>query len=75
VRDGALVVRTTSPPVDDAANDALRALLARTLRLPPSAISIVSGARTRRKRVAIDGLSAEALTARIAAALEDSRRR
>ncbi len=72
VRDGALVVRTASPPVDNAANDALRTLLARTLRVPPSAISIVSGARARRKRLTIDGLSAEVVSARIAAALEDS---
>ncbi|MCA9847521.1 MAG: DUF167 domain-containing protein, partial [Dehalococcoidia bacterium] len=42
-RDGAVLVRVTAPPVDGAANEALVKLLAKTLRVPKSAVAIVSG--------------------------------
>jgi uncharacterized protein len=60
-RDGALVVRLAAPPVDGAANDALIELFATTLRVPRRAITIVSGARGRRKRIAIAGVTADAV--------------
>ena len=43
------------PPVEGAANDALIEFLAAALRLPRRDIRIVSGERSRRKRVAIAG--------------------
>jgi len=52
---GALKVRLTAPPVDDRANDALRRLLAGRLNAPVSAVRIVSGGRSRTKRVEISG--------------------
>ena len=39
-------------PVDDRANDALRKLLARTLKVSVSAVKILSGEKSRTKRVA-----------------------
>ena len=59
VREGALLVRLAAAPVDGAANDELIALLARTLRIPKRAITIVSGARSRSKRIRIAGLDRE----------------
>jgi uncharacterized protein (TIGR00251 family) len=56
-RDGALVVRVNAPPIDGAANDALIAFLADTLRVPRRAIQIVSGERGRQKRLAITGVT------------------
>jgi len=53
---GALKVRLTAPPVDDRANEALRELLAEALNVPVSAVKIVSGAKSRMKRVAIAGV-------------------
>ena len=47
----ALKMRLTAPPVDDRANDALRRLLAERLNVPVSAVRIVSGEKSRRKRV------------------------
>ena len=64
-RDGAIVVRLAAPPVEGAANDALVTFLAETLDLPRRNISIVSGERSRNKRVAISGAN----PARIAALL------
>jgi uncharacterized protein len=65
VRDDALVVRLAAPPVEGAANDALLDLLATLLRLPRRAIRIVSGERGRHKRVAIEGVTAEMVLARL----------
>ena len=56
LRDGALLVRLAAAPVDGAANDELIALLAQTLRIPRRAITIVSGERSRTKRVRIAGI-------------------
>ena len=56
-RDGALLVRLAAPPVEGAANDALIEFLAAALRLPRRDIRIVSGEHSRRKRVAISGMT------------------
>jgi uncharacterized protein (TIGR00251 family) len=56
-RDGALLVRLAAPPVEGAANDALIEFLSAALRLPRRDIRIVSGERSRRKRVAIAGMT------------------
>lgn len=67
LRDGALVVRLAAAPVDGAANDELIALLSKTLDIPKRDITIVSGERSRSKRVRIAGLDrAQALSRLIA---------
>ena len=53
-------------PVDGAANQALRSLLADALGCPRSAIEIVQGKRARRKVVRLRGLSADAVRRRLA---------
>ncbi len=63
IRDGAVLIRLAAPPVEGAANDALIAFLADRLHLPRRNLRIVSGGRSRRKRIAVDGLTAEALRA------------
>ena len=59
LRDGALLVRLAAAPVDGAANDELIALLAKTLRIPKRDITIVSGERSRSKRIRIAGIDRE----------------
>jgi uncharacterized protein (TIGR00251 family) len=59
VRNGALLVRVTAPPVDGEANEALVRLLAARLNVPNSAVRILSGKRGRTKRVAVRGVTAE----------------
>ncbi len=56
---GALKVRLAAPPVEGRANEALRGLLAEHLKVPLSAVEIVSGERSRTKRVRIRGVSPE----------------
>ena len=62
-RDGALLVRLAAPPVEGAANAALIDFLASALDLPRRSIRIVSGERSRRKRVAIAGMTTEQVRA------------
>src|SRR5712692_8229724 len=63
----ALKVRLTAPPVDDKANLALRRLLAARLNVAVSAVRILSGERSRTKRVAVDGVTAEKVRGLLAA--------
>ena len=62
--DGALAVRVAAPPTDGRANDAVRRLLAAELGVPRSAVEIVGGHTSRRKRVHVEG-DAVALSARL----------
>ena len=64
-RDGAFVIRLAAPPVDGAANDALVDFLSSTLNVPRRAIRIVSGERGRRKRIEIDGVTADHVRAQL----------
>ncbi|RZK99668.1 MAG: DUF167 domain-containing protein [Rubrivivax sp.] len=52
--DGALRVRLAAPPVDGAANDALRRWLATELELPQAGVELLRGATARRKQWALD---------------------
>jgi uncharacterized protein (TIGR00251 family) len=64
-RDDAILVRLAAPPVEGAANEALIAFIAEWLGVPRRAVQIVAGDRSRRKRVAVAGLSAELIRARL----------
>jgi uncharacterized protein YggU (UPF0235/DUF167 family) len=59
-RDGALLVRLGAAPVEGAANDQLIEVIADALGVPRRAVSITSGTRSRRKTVAVAGISVEA---------------
>jgi len=65
VRDGALLLRVAAPPLDGAANDAVIEYLAGLLDLPRRAVRLVSGERSRMKRLAIEGVSADRVRALI----------
>lgn len=65
VREGALEVRVSAPPVEGAANEAIVALLAGQLKLPRRAVTLVAGERGRTKRVRIEGLGAAEVRARL----------
>jgi hypothetical protein len=58
-RDGALLVRLNAPPVEGAANAELIRLIAATLHVPRSRVTIVAGARSRSKRVSVEGITRE----------------
>ena len=63
--DGVLRVRVAAPPVDGAANDALLRLIAKRAGVPPSRVTLVSGAQARIKLVQIDGVTDAEIRARL----------
>jgi uncharacterized protein (TIGR00251 family) len=65
LRDGAILVRLAAAPVDGAANDALIALIARTLQVPKRDVEIVAGERARTKRVRVAGMNRAQLIDRL----------
>ena len=62
--DGVIHARVAAAPVGGAANRALVRLIADALGVPPTSISLVSGATGRHKRVRISGVDAAAVRAR-----------
>jgi uncharacterized protein YggU (UPF0235/DUF167 family) len=65
--DGQLRVRVTAPPEAGKANAAIEALLAAALGLRKSAVRVIGGHGSARKRVAVEGLTREEAERRLAA--------
>jgi uncharacterized protein (TIGR00251 family) len=63
-RDGALLVRLNSPPVEGAANSELIQVISDALGVPKRSISIVSGQRSRLKHIRIEGVTEEYVNAK-----------
>ncbi|MCM0084126.1 DUF167 domain-containing protein [Geomonas sp. Red32] len=61
VKEGELRLRLTSPPVDDAANKQCVELLAKTLGVAKSRVTIKSGAKSRHKVVRVEGVDKDHL--------------
>ena len=64
-RDNALLIRLNAPPVEGAANAELLDVLSDILHVPRRALTIVSGERSRSKRVLVSGLDIAAVERRI----------
>jgi len=60
---GALRVRLRAPAVEDRANEALVEFLAQLLKTPRSAVRILSGERSRTKRIEIHGVTRQQILA------------
>jgi len=65
MRGDAVLIRLAAPPVEGAANDALIAFLSDALDLPRRNITIVSGEKSRGKRVRIEGMDEPTARARL----------
>jgi len=61
----AVKIRLRAPPADGKANDALVAFLGKILDMPARHLIIVVGHSSRRKRVAIAGVTAAAVRAKL----------
>lgn len=64
-RDGALLVRLHAPPVEGAANAELIEVIAKALDVPKRSVTLITGERSRQKRVQITGISLEAARAKL----------
>jgi uncharacterized protein len=65
IHNGALKVKVTAPPVDDAANRAIIEFLSKLLGLSKSNLQILAGLKSRDKILQIKGLSLSDFLARI----------
>ena len=63
--DGVLRVKVAAPPVKGKANEKLIALLSQVLGVDKSRVSISRGHTSRRKVIAIDGMSQEEIMKRL----------
>ena len=63
---GLIKIRIAAPPVDNAANAALIAFIAKRLGIAKGRVRVVSGAASRRKILEIEGVSAETVSASLA---------
>ena len=57
VHDGVVKIRVSAPPVDDKANEAVRKLMAKSLKVHRSRVALVKGSRSRDKVFEISGMS------------------
>jgi uncharacterized protein (TIGR00251 family) len=64
-RDGAVLVRVNAPPVEGAANAEVIAVIADALDVPKRSVTILSGDRSRQKRIRIDGITAAHAASRL----------
>jgi len=69
VRDGALLVRVTAPPVGGAANTAVVDLVADLLGVARRDVSVVTGQTSRRKVLEIRGIDETAVRSSLSAIL------
>jgi uncharacterized protein (TIGR00251 family) len=69
-RGEALLVRLAATPVDGAANNALTAFIADLLGCSRRDIAIVSGEKSRDKRLRVAGLTTDELDRRVSALLD-----
>jgi uncharacterized protein len=61
----ALKIRVASPPVDGRANEALIAFLATRLGVAKGSVELLAGDSSRKKRLAVRGVSAQDVCARL----------
>lgn len=71
LHDGRLRVRTQAAPEGGKANVAIAALVAAAFGLPKRAVSVVSGATSRRKELALAGLALAQARERLAVLVAD----
>ena len=67
IQGDTLKLRITAPPVEGKANEACIALLAELLGVKRTQVAIISGHASRTKTVAVEGVKAKEIAARIAA--------
>jgi uncharacterized protein (TIGR00251 family) len=65
MQDGTIKIRLTAPPVGGKANSALVDFLSEILGVPSSRIELISGSKSRNKRVLIHGMDEQTTLRRI----------
>ena len=63
--DGSVIVRVREPATEGKANEAVRRAIARELDVPPSSVTLLRGASSRRKLFSIEGMTATEVRTRL----------
>ena len=63
MHDGVIKIRIAAPPIENAANQALVEFVAGQLGIAKRCVRVVTGGTSRRKVLAIDGVTADAIAA------------
>jgi hypothetical protein len=71
----ALKIRVAAPPEKGRANDAITALLAETLGVPATSVSLTSGEKARSKRFTVTDLELDAAIGALERTVEEAGRR
>jgi len=66
VQDDQLIVRLNSPPVEGKANKALIKLLAKTLHVAPSRLTLIQGDKSRTKVIAVQDMTPDQVQSALA---------
>jgi uncharacterized protein (TIGR00251 family) len=61
IHGSALKIKVKAPPLDDRANRAVEEVIARALGVPRSRVSVVGGAKSRSKQIAVRGVGVAAV--------------
>lgn len=73
VVDGHLRIRLTAPPIEDRANEALRAFLAKRLRIAKGAVRLIHGGHSRNKTLELFGVNADMARSKLIGVAERTR--
>ena len=65
MHDGIIKIRIAAPAIENAANEALIEFVAEALGVAKRSVRVASGGTHRRKVLAIDGVTKEAIAARL----------
>jgi uncharacterized protein (TIGR00251 family) len=65
IREGALRLRLTAPPVEGAANEACRVFLAELFQISKSRIQIIRGHQSRQKWIQVQGMTSKTILRRL----------
>jgi uncharacterized protein YggU (UPF0235/DUF167 family) len=63
--DDSIIVRVREPATEGKANEAVRRAIARAVGVPPSSVTLLRGASSRRKLFSIVGVTATAVQTRL----------
>lgn len=69
-KEGVWRIALTSPPTEGKANHELLKFIAKRLSIAPSQLELVSGVKSRDKRIEVDGLNDSQVTERLSAHLK-----
>jgi uncharacterized protein YggU (UPF0235/DUF167 family) len=69
-KNGERYIRVNALPVDGRANEAVVRLIATALKIAPSRLSLISGAASRDKLIAVDGYSSKAIVSALGGAAD-----